>query len=259
MVHLVPLAALLLLPSILLAQDAAGPAKDPSARERFLACFKARDEAACLDLWRHEPHDVLEAIDADLEGALALWEKSPEQPDAAAIQELHTRALWGAALASKAGHPIFLDYAAAFVGFDAAQKKRFRAGQRAHGEARAALKAKDFALAQQKARECIDHAAPLGDWWGHAMGLAALGAAFAADDNHGAAIAPLGEAALVYRDLQLASAELGVLRTLAASLVATGAKERAKVVLGRAIDVAEALGDTKSKQALSEQLRVVRG
>ena len=133
-----------------------------------------------------------------------------------------------------------------------AQKAQFRAGQKTHGESRAAMKAGDWKKAITKAQECISNAAPLGDWWGHAMGLSALGAAFVGDKQPAQAIQPLGEAALIYRDLLLPGDEYGTLRPLARCLVETGAKERAKAVIARATELAKLLGDDKGATELAE-------
>lgn len=227
--------------------------QERSVRDRFVELHAANDEAGCKKLWLDNRHEVLYTIDADLEGALATWEKSKAKPDSAAIATMQARALWGARLASEAfGHPIFLDYTSAFVSQNDAQKAQFRAGQKTHGESRQAMKAGDWKKAQEKARECIGNAAPLGDWWGHAMGLSALGAAFVGDKKPAEAIQPLGEAALIYRDLGLVGDEYGELRLLARCLVDTGAKERAKAVIARAIELAKLLGDDKGASELSE-------
>lgn len=230
-------------------------AQEKSTRDRFVELHAAKDEKGCEELWRQHPYEVIYVIDEDLEGALAAWEKASGKPDPAVIAAHHERALWGARIASRASsHPIFLDYTSAFVSQNDAQKKNFRGGQKAHGEARAAMKAKNFAEAQTKAKLCVDLASPLGDWWGHAMGLSALGAAFAADGKHVEAIAPLGQAAMIYRDLQMPGDEYGAVRALANALVATGAKERAKAVLGRALELAGVVGDDKNKPALEAEL-----
>jgi hypothetical protein len=233
-------------------QSAAQAAQEKSVRERFVELHAAMDEAGCRKLWASHRHEVLYTIDEDLEGALATWEKSPTQPDKAAIAAKQERALWGARLASaELGHPIFLDYTSAFVSQSDAQKAQFRAGQRTHSESRAALKAGDVKTAVAKAQECIANAAPLGDWWGHAMGLSALGAAHAQGKAPAEAIAPLGEAALIYRDLLLVGDEYSALRKLATCLVETAAKERAKVVIARALELAKLLGDTKGEAELA--------
>jgi hypothetical protein len=227
--------------------------QEKSVRDRFVELHAANDEAGAKKLWLDNRHEVLYTIDADLEGALATWEKSKAKPDSAAIATMQARALWGARLASEAlGHPIFLDYTSAFVSQNDAQKAQFRAGQKTHGESRQAMKAGDWKKAQEKARECIGNAAPLGDWWGHAMGLSALGAAFAGDKKPAEAIQPLGEAALIYRDLGLVGDEYGELRLLARCLVDTGAKERAKAVIARAIELARLVGDDKGANELAE-------
>ncbi len=223
----------------------------PTVRERFVALHAKADAEGCKALWKESPHEILYTIDEDLEAALATWEKSPEKPDAAAIASLHARALWGARLASEALYaPIFVDYASAFASQNDAQKKQFRAGQKSHGEARAAIKAGDWEKAQAKARECVGHAAPLGDWWGHAMGLSALGTACSGGGKLADAIAPLGEAALIYRNLRLPGDEYVALRRLATVLAETGAKPRAKVVVERALELAQVLGDDKGRAEL---------
>ncbi|MBM3987327.1 MAG: hypothetical protein FJ294_05155 [Planctomycetes bacterium] len=230
----------------------------PSVRERFVALHAEADAEGCKTLWKKNPQEILYAIDEDLEAALATWEKSPQKPDGATIASLHARALWGARLASEElAAPIFLDYASAFASQDDDQKKQFRAGQKAHGEARAAIKAGDWEKAIAKARECIGHAAPLGDWWGHAMGLSALGTACSGGGKLADAIAPLGEAALIYRNLRLPGDEYVALRRLATVLVETGAKPRAKSVLERALELGSMLGDDKGVaelQALAKSL-----
>lgn len=217
-----------------------------SVRERFVELHAKQDAEGCKALWKASPHEILYTIDEDLEGALATWEKSPDKPDGASIATLHARALWGARMASEAlGAPIFLDYASAFASQSDAQKKQFRAGQKSHGEARAAAKAGDWEKAQAKARECVEHAAPLGDWWGHAMGLSALGTAYSGGGKLAEAVAPLGEAALIYRSLRLPGDEYVALRRLATVLAETGAKPRAKTVIERALELAKVLGDEK--------------
>jgi tetratricopeptide (TPR) repeat protein len=234
-------------------------AQEVDVRASFVELHAKNDEAGCEKLFRTHPGDVLGTIDADLEGSLATWEKAPEKPDEAAIAAQHSRALWGARIASRvSSNPIFLDYTSAFVGWTPEQKKNFRGGQGAHGRSRRALKAKDYAAAAAAARECIELAAPLGDWWGHAMGLAALGQTLATEGKHNEALAPLAEAALIYRQLQFSRDELGLQRTLGASLVALGAKQRALAALERALVLSEQLGDAKGVEALKAQLDPLR-
>jgi hypothetical protein len=228
-------------------------------RAKFVELHAKNDAAGCEKLWKEHPGDVLGAIDADLEGSLATWELSPGQPDVQRMLEQQKRALWGAKLASQAsGNPLFLDYASAFVGWNDGQKKQFRAGQAAYGRARSALKAKDFAAAAAAARECAELAAPLGDWWGQAMGLSALGQTFASEGKHAEAIGPLAQAALVYRDLQLVGDEYNATRTLAGALRATGALQRAHAALERASTLAEVLGDAEGRKQIVAQLEELR-
>lgn len=242
------------------------PLATPSAQEqvdvraKFVELHAKNDEAGCESLWKQHPGEVLGAIDADLEGSLAAWEKNSAAPDVKAIAEQHARALWGAKLATQAsGHPIFLDYASSFVGWTDEQKKDFRAGQKAYGRARSAMKAKDFAAAAAAGRECADLAAPLGDWWGLAMGLSAEGTALAAQGKPDEALAPLSQAALVYHDLGLIGDEYRTLRTLATALVEAKRPERAKAALARAIELADLVGDSNGRAALEAQLAKLVG
>lgn len=231
------------------------PAQEVDVRAKFVELHAKNDEAGCEKLFREHPGDVLGTIDADLEGSLGIWEKNPAAPEVGAINDLHTRALWGARIATRvSGDPIFLDYASSFVGWNEQQKKKFRGGQDAYRKARAALKAKDWAAAASAARECVELAAPLGDWWGQAMGLGALGQVLIAEGKHPDAIAPLAQAALIYRELQLTGDEYGMQRTLVTALLATGATQRAHAALVRAKQLAEVLGDTKGAAELASQM-----
>lgn len=229
--------------------------QEVDVRAKFVELHAKNDEAGCEKLFREHPGDVLGTIDADLEGSLAIWEKNPDAPDAKAIAEAQVRALWGAKLASKtSGDPIFTDYTSAFIGWTPEHKRQFRAGQAAFGRARKALKANEHEAAAQAARECVELAAPLGDWWGQAMGLSALGQVLATQGKHAEAITPLSQAVLVYRQLQLVGDEYNAIRTLAGALRASGALRRAHAALERAAELGERLGDARGKSAIETQL-----
>jgi hypothetical protein len=231
----------------------AAPAlQDDPVRTDFVALFEGREKEGLLELWRANPGAILTTIDADLEGALAEWEKQPDAPDAAAIALRHERALWGAQAATEAtGNPIFADYAASFVGWDAEQKRSFRAGQKAFGAARRALAGGDAKAALEAARECIGRAGPLGDWWGLAMGLQVEGEALARTGEHGAAALALAHARAINHDLGLAGAEYACSVGLARVLCAHGPHERARAALGHAIALAVALGDQAGQGELA--------
>lgn len=226
-----------LVPSLALGQD---------LTNKYQSLYTSRDAGGLAQLWRGNPGAILVTIDADLEGSLSLWEESPEAPDEAAIEALHARALWGARIASDVtGQPIFADYAASFVGWDTAQKTRFRAGQAAFGRSRQALKGGDAEAALAAASECRQLAEPLGDWWGAAMGLSMEGQALAALGRHEEALASLGQARLLYAQLGLYSGEAPVLVQLIESCTALGRHERA---LAAAVSLAGLAGDAGDEQ-----------
>lgn len=235
-----------------LALPLAAPLQEDPVRTDFVALFEGREKEGLLELWRSNPSSILTTIDADLEGALAEWEKKPDAPDLGAIALLHERALWGAQAATEAtGNPIFADYAASFVGWNAEEKRSFRAGQKAFGAARRALAGGDAKAALEAARECIGRAGPLGDWWGLAMGLQVEGEALARTGEHGAAALSLANARAINHDLGLAGAEYACSVGLARVLCAHGPRERARAALGHAIALAVALGDQAGQGELA--------
>jgi hypothetical protein len=241
MLHLAPALALAL---ALTSAVPASARQDDQVRNDFVGLFEGREKEGLLELWRANPGAILVTIDADLEGALAEWEKRPDAPDAAAIAERHERALWGAQAASElTGNPIFADYAASFVGWDAEQKRSFRAGQKAFGAARRALAGGDAGAALAAARDCVGRAGPLGDWWGLAMGLQAEGEALARQGEHAGAALSLARARQVNHDLGLTGAEYACSVALARVLAESGPRERARAALGHAIALSVAVGD----------------
>ncbi|MFT7486866.1 MAG: hypothetical protein ACI9F9_002723 [Candidatus Paceibacteria bacterium] len=142
--------------------------------ETYHALAKIEDLEGLADLWKQNRGLVLQTIDADLEGGLSLWEKSPEKPPVAEISALQTRAMFGARAASLAfSQPIFTDYASSFVGWDNAQKQAFRAGQQVYGRAAKELKDGNHETAFEAGKETVERASALGDWWGTAMGYGA--------------------------------------------------------------------------------------
>jgi hypothetical protein len=228
----------------LLAPVPAPAVPQDQVRTDFVALFEGREKEGLLELWRENPGAILVTIDADLEGALGLWEQKPDAPDSAGIAERHERALWGAQAATElTGNPIFADYAASFVGWDSDQKRSFRAGQKAFGAARKALGAGDADAALAAARDCIGRAGPLGDWWGLAMGLQAVGDALAVRGDHAAAAASLARARQINHDLGLTGAEYGCSVGLARVLADHGPHHRAQAAVSHAIALAVALGD----------------
>lgn len=248
------LLALTLLPLVASPMEAKPSQGD--VRAQFVALADKKDGEALAKLWREHPHEVLTAIDEDLEGSLATWEKSSDKPDAAAIKAQQERALWGARIASDAlKTPIFADYASSFVGWNEAQKKSFRAGQAAFGRARKAAKSGDHAGAAEAGRECADRALPLGDWWGYAMGLSAEGNALVHVGEKERALASLSQARLVFHDLGLIGDEYGCAKALAKLCQELALPARALACAKSASELASLVGDEQGKTELEKLVR----
>ncbi|HZM00175.1 MAG TPA: hypothetical protein VFD43_07990 [Planctomycetota bacterium] len=236
-----------------------GPSSRPPAQEagdEVAASYRkladAQDEAGLAKLWREHPDLVLVTIDADLEGSLALRERS-RNPDESAIAAMHARALRGARAAVAAGlHPILADYAAAFTGWDATQQKQFRAGQAAFGKAHAAAKDGRHDEALAAANECVALAEPLGDWWGTAMGFSVTGDALSALGRHDEALVALGRARALHHDLGLSGAEYGNLRAMVEALRAQGGGRRLQELARQGALLGRALGDAAGAALLEE-------
>lgn len=246
---LVLLAAPALSPTPTLALDA------KEVRKQFVALAEKQDRAALVELWKANKSVVLSTIDRDLEASLSEIEKGAK-PDSEKVKALHARALFGAECAAEAsGHPILLDYTSSFIGWNSAQQKSFREGQKAFGAAGQALQKKDAQTALTKGQECYDKAIALGDWWGSAMGLDAIGNAQAALGNVDAALTALSQARLINHDLGLYGDELGNLSLMADLCVKSERYSRghACAVMGKKL--ASELGDKDgaSKLAALEQ------
>ena len=230
--------------AVLLAPPALSPqGQEAEVTASYRKLAEDKDEAGLAKVWREHPDLVLTTLDEDLEGALALVEKS-DKPDEKAIAEMHARALFGAHAALVAGlSPILADYAASYVGFDAAQQKQFRAGQKAFGKARAAAKAgqQDDALAA--GNECVADAEPLGDWWGTAMGFSAAGQALLALNRNDEALVAFARARALHHDLGLVGSEYGNLQGMVAALQALKQTSRLQEIARQAAALGHALGD----------------
>lgn len=233
--------------SPVLAQD-----KNPVQAE-FEALDAKQDHAGMVGLWKRFPGQALYIIDSYLEKSLALWEKS-ETRDAKVIQELHERALRGARAADEAlGTRIFVDYCHSFVGWDEAQKKSFRGGQKAYREARGALKAKDYAQALEKGRSCLNLAQPLGDWWGTAMGYSAMAAAQEQLGQLEAALMSHSQSRLIYAQFRLGGAEYRNVRAMAGLCWQLGRVPRARASSEQAANLGQSLGDAAGVKVILEQ------
>lgn len=243
-------AALLSCPST---ATAAPIAIDKDVRAQFVELAAKKDHDACLALWRAHPGEVLGTIDADLEGSLKVREKSSD-PDMKKIGEMHARALWGAEISFEAsGHPLILDYASAFVGWDDAQRKLFREGQGAFRRSMKALETKDAKAALTAGQECLDRAAPLGDWWGSAMGYDAIAAAQKALGANEKALESASFARTIYHDLGLEADEYSAANTMIEMCTALARPARGKVTCDRALALAKKLGDAEGEKRLTAQ------
>lgn len=174
---------------------------------------------------------MIPIIDSDLEGSLALWEKDGEAKRTE-IDSLIARAVAGAhAAVAATGRRRVLDYVTSFAGWREADKKAFRSGQRAHGDAMKAMRTQNFPAALEHGRRCLALAEPLGDWWGTAMGLQAEGMALGGLGKKEEAATSLSRARLIYRELGLTSSALRIEADLAALLLELGRRPRAEAMI----------------------------
>lgn len=245
----------LLLASLALAVSPAGSfqGEGPSLKERFEALDEAGNHAGVVALWKEHPYEVLYVIDSYLEGSLQIVE-TETAPDPARVRAMHERALRGARAADEAfDRGIFTDYAASFVGWNAAEQKRFRAGQAAFGAARKAKSEGDHEAAAAHGAECAALAEPLGDWWGLGMGLSAQGGSLAELGNAAEALPLLARARHIHHQLGLVGSEYGNLRSMVELCAELGKTDRALVSLEAALALAETLGDAAGAEALRER------
>ena len=236
--------------TISLPQDEA--VKPMTVVESYHALAEASDMGGLVELFKANEYKALGMVDQDLEGSLSIWEGAPDAattPDA--IAELHKRALFGAKAASAAfDRPIFLDYASAFCSWNDDEKRDFRAGQAAFGEARGAFKSEDLEGARKAAEKCTELALPLGDWWGCAMGLGASGSAKIMLGDYSEALADLSRARLLNNGLGLRGSELANLKGMLTCLNQLGHTQRAITVCEELVEAT----DGKERLAFTKQL-----
>lgn len=228
------------------------PSAGEDVRKQFVALYDKGDKKACLDLFLAHPGETLPAIDRDLEGSLKLRETSKE-PDRAKIEAMHARALWGAEIATEAlVGPMVLDYASSFVGWDEAQGKRFREGQKAFKEAMADLQKNDAKAALEAGQRCLECASPLGDWWGAAMACDAIAAAQKALGNPEKALEAAAHARLIYCQLGLRGDELEALIRVATACKDLGRPVRGRVACDAGISLARFLDQEQRAKDFGE-------
>jgi tetratricopeptide (TPR) repeat protein len=231
---------------------AAAKSKRAEIKTKFEELHAKNDRAGCLALWKENPDRVLQTIDADLEGSMRVFESSNE-PDLKKIDALHKRALWGAEIAVEAtGHPIFLDYASSFVGWNKEQRAQFRAGQAVYKKAVEAASKGDHKVALEAGRECVDRASALGDWWGAAMGYDAVGNALQSLTDFDNALVAFSRARVLNHDLGLAGDEYSNLRSMIDMCYTLERWSRGNACASQALVTARRLGD---KDAIVELLK----
>ena len=152
---------------------------------------------------------------------------------------------------------IFSEYASSFIGWNRAQQKQFRLGQKAYADAGAATKAKRYDAALTAGQDCVAKAQPLGDWWGTAMGFSAIGAAHKGLGDSEKALTAFTASRAIYHDLRLGRAELNCTVEMANLLKQSKQsvnKARLKVTCQQGIALAQKLGNEPVKEMLSEIL-----
>ncbi len=208
-----------------------------------------------VQLWQQHPFETLSTIDSYLEGSLKLVESSAT-PDQTVIKKMHTTAMRGAAAADKAfGTIIFSEYASAFAGWNGAQQKQFRAGQKAFREAQAALQAGQFEVALAAGQSCVDKATPLGDWWGMAMGYSTVGQANKALGKNEASLTAYTQSRSINHQLRLGRAELASTIAMVELLQQMNQPTRARVTCQQGLALAEQLGDAAIAAKLKQMLK----
>jgi hypothetical protein len=247
-----------LLLSIAPALTPSAPADKKDVRKQFVELAGKKDKDALVALWKANPGVVLSVIDQDLEGSLRDMEKG-EAPDSAKVKEKQQRALFGAECAAIAtGHPILVDYASSFVGWNAEQKRQFRDGQKVCAASGEALAKGDKAAALAKGKECIERASALGDWWGTAMGYDAVGHAAQAMGGIDDALTALTQARMINHDLGLSGEEFQELSVLTDLSIAAERWQRALAFVRDAQVLAGTLGDADGAKALAAKEATVR-
>ncbi|MCB9913626.1 MAG: hypothetical protein H6828_00590 [Planctomycetes bacterium] len=251
------------------ASTAAPPAPAPVAvqdrraevRDAYHELAAAGDEAGLRALWGANPALVLQTIDADLEGSLAKWEAAPDAPPTDEIAALHARALFGARCATlELGRPIFVDYASSFVGWNDEEKLDFRTGQKVYGRAMEELEAGNLDVALEAAKETVLRAAPLGDWWGTAMGYGAQGQVLQMQGELADALTAWSHARLLNADLGLQYAEYRSLLGMLGCLRGLERWQRGLAVADAAIAYAKGYGDPAGlRDALSGKHACLEG
>lgn len=234
----------------------AAQGEGPDLRARFEALDgDPRDPQALLavaELWREHPGLTLGVIDSYLEGSLAKFEKHGVEAQAE-IAAMEARALRGAQAADRAfGTSIFGDYASAFASWNPEEQARFRRGQALYGEASKALRAKDPKGALAKARESLELARPLGDWWGSAMALSALARAHGELGEQAQALDFAAQARLLNHGLRLLDAELADLELMLRAAEGLGRRERAAEAARAGASLAEQLKNAAAAQVFGE-------
>jgi len=234
----------------LLAQNTLFGQSVKSQFEQWAAQDSAQAQSELVKLWQNSPFSTLSTIDSYLEGSLKLVEISPT-PDQAKIDQMHSMALRGATAADKAfGTVVFSEYTSAFAGWNTAQQKQFRGGQKDFRDAQTALQAGNLEAALAAGQACVDKATPLGDWWGMAMGYSAIGQANKAVGNLDESLIAYTQSRAINHQLRLGRAELASTMELVDLLQKMKRPARAHATCKQGIVLAEQLGDAATAMKL---------
>ncbi len=223
------------------------PLSGKELKARFETLDSADKHDDVVKLFRDNPNGVMFLIDSYLEGSLGLFEKEGNAK-AADIKAMHERALRGAKAASQAFmSPDIYDYTSSFVGWSDDQKKQFRVGQRECRASSNAFKEKKYDEAVTHAQAGLDAAWPLGDWWGTAMAMSALGRAHGGLGKHEEALKSISTARILYHGLALHRSANGLDLQMAPILMQLGRLPRATVTIERGLMNADRYNDARSK------------
>ncbi len=240
--------------SLMIAVLLCGTVSAQNTKTIFEELVAKKENAGLVQLWTNNPFETLPTIDSYLENSLKLVETS-DRLDREAIHGNHAKALTGARAADEAfGTVIFSEYASSFIGWSREQQQQFRSGQKAYGDAQAALQSERFDAALAAGEDCVTKAQPLGDWWGTAMGNSAIGAAQKGLGDQEKALTAFTSSRAIYHDLRLGGAELNCTFEMVVLLRDLHRMERAKITCQQGVALAERLGNGAAKAQLSQIL-----
>jgi hypothetical protein len=225
----------------------------PSAADlqaRLLEIHAQGDRDACATLFRERPGEVLPALEAELEAALALREggRAEDVPEARAREE---RAVWAAGIAGTAlDAPLVADLVVARAGWTEGERRLFREERMIHAKAVGWIEKGENRFGLEAAQEVTIRALALGDWRGAAMGYEAAAIAHQALSSFDDALVAWSRARVAYRELALAAEELACQRAVVDMCTATERWLRGREAADQGASIAVRLGSRKAQAEL---------